>query len=198
MAKRRDRLGLLLAAIAFAVGGSVLGYAFTGSSSASTTSARGSTTSNPASTPTPVGSTEPSSPATAGPPTTSTRQSFNTLFDFANGSVTDKLAVVEDGDTLRQAMTGAVSTPFVKAATGVKVETSTVLTAPACAAASLPAPCALVTYDVVAAGGAVILPNSQGYAVSINGQWLVSKSTVCNLFELFYQASGRTGIPAGC
>jgi hypothetical protein len=132
------------------------------------------------------------------PATTAVGQSFNTLFDFADGSVTDKLAVVEDGDTLRQAMTEAVSTPFVKAATGIKVDTSTVLATPTCAKETLPAPCALITYDVVGAGGAVILPNSQGYAVSIKGQWRVAKTTVCSLFELFYQASAKTGTPPGC
>jgi hypothetical protein len=129
---------------------------------------------------------------------TAAGQSFNTLFDFADGSVTNKLAVVEDGETLRQAMTEAVSTPFVKAATGIKVNASTVLATPACAKATLPAPCALISFDVVGTGGAVILPNSEGYAVSIKGQWRVAKSTVCSLFELFYQASAKTGTPPGC
>jgi hypothetical protein len=125
-------------------------------------------------------------------------QSFNTLFDFADGSVTDKLAAVQDGTVLRQAMTEAVSTPFASSAYGARVDAFTVLDASDCARVPVLAPCARITYDVVGANGSVILPQSEGYAVSVDGQWLVAKSTVCGLFELFYQASGKTGTPPGC
>ena len=33
--------------------------------------------------------------------------------------------------------------------------------------------------------------------MSVDGTWLVSTNTVCTLLELFYQAAGRSGIPAG-
>ncbi len=125
-------------------------------------------------------------------------RSFNTLFDFADGSITDKLAVIEDGAALRQAMTQATSNSFTAAATGARVDTSTMLGASACAQLSLTAPCAAVTYDVVGTQNSVLLPSSQGYAVWHNGKWLIAKVTACGLFELFYQASAKTGTPPGC
>jgi hypothetical protein len=108
------------------------------------------------------------------------------------------VAVVEDGSALRQAIAEAVATPFASAAFGSRVDASTLLDSSACALVSLSTPCARVTYDVVGAKGVVILPGSLGYAVSINGQWQVAKVTVCGLFELFYQASAKTGTPPGC
>jgi hypothetical protein len=124
--------------------------------------------------------------------------SFNSFFDFSSGTVTDKLAVVQDGGSLRRALTEALSNPFARAATGAKVEAIKMLDPAGCAQASLSAPCALVTYDVVGAKDAVILPNSQGYAVTFDGRWRVARVTVCELFELFYQASAKTGTPPGC
>ena len=55
-----------------------------------------------------------------------------------------------------------------------------------------------MTYDILGQGGTVILPNNNGYAVSVNGTWLVATNTVCELLDLFYQAEGKTGTPPGC
>jgi hypothetical protein len=193
--------------VACVTGASVLGVAVirtpvkASSSSTSTTltttvastSAPSRTAARPSS-----GRTPPTNSSTSEPSPAAIDQSFNTLFDFANGSITDKLAVVEDGASLRQAMTEALSTSFAAAATGARVDTAVMLGAPACARLSLTAPCAAVTYDVVGVTNAVLVPSSQGYAESINRRWLVAKVTVCGLFELFYQASAKTGTPPGC
>jgi hypothetical protein len=138
------------------------------------------------------------SPAATTPTAGTIADSFNSFFDFSSGTVTNKLAVVEGGGTLRRALTEALSNPFARAATGAKVEAIKMLDPAGCAQASLSAPCALVTYDVVGAKDAVILPNSQGYAVTFDGRWRVARVTVCELFELFYQASAKTGTPPGC
>jgi hypothetical protein len=124
--------------------------------------------------------------------------SFNTFFDFADGTVSDKLAVVEDGGALGQALTGALSMSFAPAATGAKVDNTKMLDASACARATLAAPCAQVTYDVLGIGGTVILPGSEGYAVEVDGSWRLAKMTACGLFELFYEASAKAGTPPGC
>jgi hypothetical protein len=204
---RHARLVWIVGIVACVLGASVLGVAVirtlvkASSSSASTTlttavastSAPSRTTVRPSS-----GRTPPTNSSTSEPSPTGIDQSFNTLFDFANGSITDKLAVVEDGANLRQAMTEALSTSFAAAATGARVDTATMPGASACARLSLTAPCAAVTYDVVGVKNAILVPSSQGYAESINGRWLVAKVTVCGLFELFYQASAKTGTPPGC
>ena len=143
--------------------------------------------------PGPVGSST-SVPAAAA----AINRSFNTLFDFAAGSITDKLAVVADGAALRQAMTEAASNSFTGAATGARVDASTMLGASACAQLSLTAPCASVTYDVMGTQNSVLLPGSRGYAEWRGGTWLIAKVTVCGLFELIYQASAKTGTPPGC
>ena len=62
----------------------------------------------------------------------------------------------------------------------------------------LPTPCAKVVYDINGPTGTAVLANSQGYAVDVNGTWLVAKTTICGLLGLFYQAEGNTGNPAGC
>jgi hypothetical protein len=169
---RHRRVRLLVGLAACLVGSSIIGVALAGSTARN--------------------------PATTTPPAGAIAESFNSFFDFSSGTVTDKLAVVEGGAGLRRALTEALSNPFARAATGAKVEGTNLLDPAACGRASLPAPCALVTYDVVGAKEAVILPHAQGYAVSVDGRWRLAKVTVCDLFELFYEASAKTGTPPGC
>ena len=169
---RHRRVWLLVGLVACLAGSSIIGIALAGST------ARNAATTTP----------------TAG----TIADSFNSFFDFSGGTVTAKLAVVEGGGALRRALTEALSNPFARAATGAKVDDTKMLDPAACARASLSAPCTLVTYDVVGAKDAVILPNSQGYAVSVDGSWRLARVTVCELFELFYQASAKTGTPPGC
>jgi len=62
----------------------------------------------------------------------------------------------------------------------------------------LTSPCAQVIYDILGTGGSPLLPDNTGYAVSVDGTWLVATNTVCTLLGLFYQAEGETGTPPGC
>ncbi len=139
-----------------------------------------------------------SSPTTTPSAASAIGQSFATVFDFANGVVTDKLDAIADGSTLQQAMTEAVTSSFASSALGARIDTYTMLDGPGCTKVSLAAPCAQVTYDILGTGGSAILSGSLGYAVSVNGRWLVAKGTVCTLFGLLYEASGKTGTPPGC
>jgi hypothetical protein len=54
-----------------------------------------------------------------------------------------------------------------------------------------------VTYNVLGKNGKALLPNAKGYAVFVNGKWLVSKPTVCALFSEAYTLVGK-GTPPGC
>lgn len=123
---------------------------------------------------------------------------YNTLFDFADPSVTDKEAVIQNGASLATALQQALDSSLATSATGASVDAITVLDPSSCSQQNLPSPCASVTYDIVGQGGAVLLSGQTGYAVSIDGTWLVATTTVCGLLQLFYEAEGLTGTPPGC
>jgi hypothetical protein len=152
---------------------------------------------------TPPPPTTPSSTTTtttAGPSTPSGEitQAYQTLFDFADPSVADKVAVIQNGASIQAALSEALSSSLATSATGAKVDNISFLDSSGCAQASLPNPCASVIYDILGTGGTAILPGNHGYAVSINGSWLVATNTVCVLLGLFYTAEGKTGTPPGC
>lgn len=124
--------------------------------------------------------------------------SYKTLFNMANKSVEPKLAVVQDGASIRKAMIQALSSPLSSTAAGAKIDHATVLSSAGCTSLSLSAPCAEVTYDLLGTSGSPLMSTQTGYAVELDSTWLVAKSTICKLFELFYDAEGQTGHPPGC
>ncbi|MHB1890770.1 MAG: hypothetical protein ACYCUF_07805 [Acidimicrobiales bacterium] len=153
-------------------------------------------------------SSTPSHPAAA-PPTTAVRpataeagaqHAYATLFDMANKAVAPKLAVIEDGSTLRTAISQALSSSLAASAAGAKVVGITLLSTSGCANAGLPAPCARVSYDILGTSGKPLLSSaSVGYSVDVNGTWLVAKSTICGLLSMFEAASGsKSSTPPGC
>ncbi|HUY23101.1 MAG TPA: hypothetical protein VMV22_12270 [Acidimicrobiales bacterium] len=123
---------------------------------------------------------------------------YNTLFNLANPDVAGKVAVIQNGAQVQSALQDALSSSLASSSAGSKIDSVKVLTATTCRQASLPSPCAKVVYDILGTTGTAILPNSQGYAVFVDGHWLVAKATICGLLGLFYQAAGKTGSPTGC
>ncbi len=124
---------------------------------------------------------------------------YSTLFNFANHSVSAKTAVIENGSTLRAALTQALSSSLAKQAAGAEVTAVRLLSAKECTQAALVSPCAKVTYNLLSPTHAPLFATpSSGYAVYVNGRWLVAKTTICGLLELFYSASGHGGVPSGC
>lgn len=124
---------------------------------------------------------------------------YATLFNFANHSVDDKLAVIQDGGVLRTALSGALSSTLAKSAAGAEVSAVQLLSASRCKDAALPSPCAKVTYNLLSPSHTPLFATaSTGYAVYVSGRWLVAKSTICGLLGLFYSTSGRSGTPPGC
>jgi hypothetical protein len=124
--------------------------------------------------------------------------SYSTLFDLSNPDLAPKVAVIQDGTQIQTAMQQALSSSLASSASGSKIDSVNILSPSACRKVPLPSPCAHVVYDILGASGTAILPNSQGYAVYINGQWLVAKATICGLLGLFEQAEGKTATPPGC
>jgi hypothetical protein len=144
-----------------------------------------------------------STTSSAPPPNPATAQAdiqvpYGTLFNLSNNNVNAMLATIQDGESLRAATTNALTSPLSKSATGATVSAVSLLSASECAAAKVPHPCAKVTYSILGPGGQVLLPNSTGYAVYVDGHWLVAKATICGLFELLYQTENKTGTPQGC
>ncbi|MDA8317735.1 MAG: hypothetical protein M0010_21605 [Actinomycetota bacterium] len=124
---------------------------------------------------------------------------FSTLFDFSNHSVTAKTAVVQDGSTLHTAISEALASSLAKQAAGAKVSAVRLLSKTSCTQAVLPSPCAKVTYNLLGPSGTPLFATpSIGYAVEVSGHWLVAKSTICGLLDLFYSVSGHHGQPPGC
>jgi hypothetical protein len=125
-------------------------------------------------------------------------RAYRTLFDLSDKSVKVKLGVVQDGPTIRRAMTEALASPLAATAAGAAVHQVTLLGRPACQNALEPWPCAKVVYDILATNGSTLEAGSAGYAVYVDGRWLVAKSTVCSLFELLYTTENKAGTPPGC
>ncbi len=149
----------------------------------------------PATTPT----TEPGTTPTTEPSGDSSAitQAFQTLFD-PNASIADRVAVVQNGASIETAFSTAFSSSLSSSATGASVDSITFLDSSGCSQVGLTSPCAQVIYDILGTGGSPLLPDNTGYAVSVDGTWLVATNTVCTLLGLFYQAEGETGTPPGC
>jgi len=129
----------------------------------------------------------------------SIEHAYSTLFNFANHSVLAKTAVIENGSTLRAALKQALSSSLAKQAAGAKVIAVKLLSTLQCQEAAVISPCAKVTYNLLGPTHAPLFATpASGYAVYVNGRWLVAKATICALLELFYSASGHKGVPIGC
>jgi len=125
---------------------------------------------------------------------------LNTLFNLSKANENAVIASLQDGPSLKTAVTQGVDSSLASSSKGAKLDSYKVLTTAGCKAAAqpLPSPCAKVVYDILGPTGTAILPNSQGYVVFQNGKWLVAKQTICGLFGLMYQTEGKTGSPPGC
>jgi hypothetical protein len=123
---------------------------------------------------------------------------YDNLFHLSTGSIASKVAEVQDGPSIKGAFTQAASSSEAAASQGAKIDSVTILTAAKCEAQKLGSQCAKIVYDILGTGGTAILANNNGYAVFIDGKWLVAKVTICTLLGLFYSAEGKTGSPPGC
>ncbi|NNN20447.1 MAG: hypothetical protein HKL80_00395 [Acidimicrobiales bacterium] len=120
---------------------------------------------------------------------------FSTLFNLQNPSIAPKIAVTQDGSSLAAAMTSTFHSQLAKAAGGAKVDSVVFDSVSECQMADQPSPCAKVYYSIISPAGTPIFPTpSIGYAVEINGKWLVAKSTICSLLSL----ASASGTPQGC
>lgn len=122
------------------------------------------------------------------------RGAFHTLFDLADPALAPKIAAVQDGSSIKAAISHAIDSSLAKKAGGATISQVSIEHGSACRSESLPSPCALVTYSIVSPSGKPLLPNSKGFAVYLAPKWYVSKETICTLLTF---ANGNTA-PAGC
>jgi hypothetical protein len=93
-------------------------------------------------------------------------------FFTAGGSVASHAALLQDGAKFTAELTAAAKDP---AAANLSAKVTNVVVTGTTAA---------VTYDLLGAGGAVLLGGSTGEAVKVGGRWVVSKKTYCQLVSL--------------
>jgi hypothetical protein len=131
---------------------------------------------------------------TAAASKTEIEASYTTLFDLSNPAVPPKLAVVQDGTTLKAAFTAAIKSKLAKEAAGATVLSVKVEQGIACTNEVLPSPCAIVVYNIFSPSRKLLLAGSKGSAVYESGHWLVAKTTICSLLTL----DNGDKAPAGC
>jgi len=162
------------------------------------------------STTTPVGPS-PSTTTPAGPsPSTTMPASGPNAFDVAaidqvyatvfdpTASLADKLADIQNGAAIKGTFDQALSSSLAANLAGARVDSVVFPDAAACTTAGLSSPCARVGYDILDTSGTSLLGGEQGWAVEVDGTWLMATNTICSLLGLFYQAEGKTGAPPGC
>ena len=152
-------------------------------------------TTTPPSEPPPSSTTVPSSPDVS-----AITQAFQTLFGPAL-TVSERAGAIENGSSLQTALTDASNSSLAANLSGVQVNDVTFPDDSGCTSAGVDNPCAKVLYDILGSGGSPVLAGNIGYAVSVNGAWLVSTATACSLLDLFGKPAVRarqsTRMPGG-
>jgi hypothetical protein len=109
---------------------------------------------------------------------------YNSFFDGGNPNSNAKLTLLQNNAKLASVYNKAYNNPAA-AMTAAKVTSVAVLPASQCQQAAVPSPCAKVSYDLNnRQTGAPLLAGQTGYAVNVNGKWLVSENTFCALVSL--------------
>jgi hypothetical protein len=141
------------------------------------------------STPTTTTTTLPSVSAS----TAAIKHAYSVLFDLSDTSVAPKLAVVQDGSSIRSAMTSTLKTGLAKEAGGASTTATSIETGAPCRTEGLSSPCAKVVFNIDAPNGHPLLSHDIGFAVYQKGKWLVAKNTICTLLELAGGGSALSG-----
>jgi hypothetical protein len=101
------------------------------------------------------------------------------FFDFTNPDVDGKVAVLENGEKYRSMLADAVKDPL-GSTLSTKVSSVEILEDSACKTAGVASPCAKVTHDLFA-GPIAAFAGRQSYTIKVNGKWLVTAKSWCDL-----------------
>jgi hypothetical protein len=123
------------------------------------------------------------SPAAA---TSQVSAAFTTLFNADDSNVHAKLGLLQDASKYQAKFNALYASAEAKQnPTSAKVVSVTFPSTTACQASVQNPVCAKVVYDLdTATTGSSLLANQSGYAVYIDGKWLVSDDTFCVLAGL--------------
>lgn len=131
--------------------------------------------------------------STAADDTAAITAAFTTFFDGVNPDIAGKVAVLEDGDQLRQMIVDASANPqFQQLST--TVNSVSMLSDSDCAAAGEVSPCAAVAHDMFV-GGLPAMVGLTSHAVKIDGVWKVSAKSWCAIVKI--GGSECPALPAG-
>ena len=124
-------------------------------------------------------------------------KAYDIVFNLANSIVSTKVGDIQDGQTLQRALTTAINSSLAASAQGAAVSKVSLHSSSSCGSVNLPWPCAKVTYQILGDSGGSI-SGETGYAVFVNGKWLVAKATACGVLNLMYWAESRSKHAPGC
>jgi hypothetical protein len=123
---------------------------------------------------------------TTADPEEATREITTVIEEGINGAnladVEAGVAKVEEGDSVRPTIQQVAANPGFRTAEA-QVKEVRVLDEEGCDGASVEPPCAQVTFDILL-NGQVALPDYRGYAVEREDNWVVSKTSFCDLVSL--------------
>jgi hypothetical protein len=106
-------------------------------------------------------------------------------FFKGGGSVDQHILLLEDGDQFKTELTAQSKDPNNKSlaakVTNVKIDGES----------------AVVTYNLLGAGGTALLTAATGTAVKVDGEWKVAKKTYCQLISLQDPTGTHTGCTSG-
>jgi hypothetical protein len=128
---------------------------------------------------------------------TGASRALATLFDLSDPALRAKEAAVQDGASISTTLSQALSSSLGRSSAGARLDSFHVLSTSGCARASLTGPCAEVTYDIDGPAGTTLVPGAEGYAVDIDGRWLVAKATTCAVLRHYY-LEGPARSSGGC
>jgi hypothetical protein len=144
------------------------------------------------------GSSKPAAPTS--PPTTDPAAAKAAIssawIQLFNSKLTSdqRLAGVEDGANLSTVLASFAS---LASNTSATVSTVDLLVDPDCSSELVTSPCAKVTYSILINNAASPVTNATGFAVLVNGHWVVSKATFCALAALAPNAKPSAACSAG-
>lgn len=107
---------------------------------------------------------------------------FTTFFDGVNPDVDGKVAVLENGESMRSMIVDAAANPQFQQLSTV-VNSVTMLPDSDCTAAGEAAPCAKVSHDMFI-GGLPAMVGLQSHAVKVDGVWKVSAKSWCAIVAI--------------
>lgn len=110
------------------------------------------------------------------------RTAFTTFFSGTGHSVDERVAALQNGETYREMIEGAAADPRFQSLS-VDIREIREVPSATCETATGEASCAAVTFDLLVSG-MPMLAGHDGYAVNVDGTWVVASSAWCDVVSI--------------